>query len=241
MNTINRHTGVPLYLQVADLLEREIRAGAHTPEHRLPPEAELASRYEINRLTVRQGLSELAHRGLVRTVHGRGTFPIAEIVRYDISGDREASLSRTMREQGRHVADVLLDSRRDDQREAQRELLTRGAVRRFTRLRLVDGTPWMLTWTWLPERRFSRLEELWSADASLYDLLERHFGVSMRRSYRTIWTEVAAASDSEHLDVPRGAPLLVTHGLNVSADGEPVAISDSRARGDRAKYTMRFR
>lgn len=241
MSSINRHAGIPLYRQVADLLEREIRAGDHTPERRLPPEAELASRYGINRLTVRQGLTELGQRGLVRTIHGRGTYPIAEAVRYDISSDREASLTRTMRELGRSVADVLLDSRRDDQREAQRELGTRGHLRRYTRLRSVDGSPWTLTWTWLPERRFRGLEEIWSADASLYELLERHFDVSMRRAYRTIWTEPANASDSEHLDVPRGVPLLVTRGLNVGADGEPVAISDSRGRGDRVKYTMRFR
>jgi hypothetical protein len=35
--------------------------------------------------------------------------------------------------------------------------------------------------------------------------------------------------------------LLVTHGLNVTPEGDPVAVVAMRGRGDRVQYTMRLR
>ncbi|MCI0634494.1 MAG: GntR family transcriptional regulator, partial [Actinobacteria bacterium] len=65
MTVINRHIPVPLYRQVASAIEAEIASGELAADERLGGEAELAERYEVNRLTVRSALAELAQRGLI--------------------------------------------------------------------------------------------------------------------------------------------------------------------------------
>lgn len=240
MTVLDRHSSVPLYRQLAEALAARMRAGELKPGDRLPGEAELAEHHGVHRLTIRQALAELAARGLIVTVHGSGSFVAERPIRHDISGDREASLTRAMAATGRSVRQQLLRVQRDDDADARRALGTRAHLRRFDLLRFVDDAPWTLSHTWLPERRFRSLERHWAGESSLYDALEQHYGLRMRRADRTIWTEPAGPVEGEHLLVPVGSPLLVMGGLNITADGEPIAFVEHRGRGDRVQFTVRF-
>ena len=62
------------YLQVANDLGRRIQAGEITG--RLTSERDLASEYEVSYGTIRRAMGILRDRGLVVSVHGRGTFVI---------------------------------------------------------------------------------------------------------------------------------------------------------------------
>jgi DNA-binding GntR family transcriptional regulator len=238
--TISRSRGLPLYRQVAAALEDRIAGGATSPGQQLPREAELAAEFGVNRLTVRQALAELVQRGLIRTVHGVGSFVAEPAIRHDISGDREPSLRRAMLERGHEVEQRLLAAGRDDDPTAQAALGTRGHLWRFELLRFVDGVPWTHSRTWLPERRFRRVVATWDGSSSLYDALEAGYGLRLRRAERTLWTEAAGPLDAERLLVPVGSPILVMSGHNVSQEGEPVTALVHRGRGDRVHYRIRY-
>jgi DNA-binding transcriptional regulator YhcF (GntR family) len=107
LTVINRYADRPIYRQLSDLLEARL-AEAAKPGDRLPSEAELSHEYDVNRLTVRRALSELNQRGLIETVHGKGSFVAPPRVRYNISAGRDASLTRTMQELGHRVSIRLL-------------------------------------------------------------------------------------------------------------------------------------
>lgn len=62
----------PVYEQVASLLEREIRDGTRTG--RLPSERDLAVELGVSYGSVRHAMELLRDRGLIRTIHGRGTY-----------------------------------------------------------------------------------------------------------------------------------------------------------------------
>ncbi|MFW5416602.1 winged helix-turn-helix transcriptional regulator [Nocardiopsis sp. CNT-189] len=61
-------------MAVADHIAARIRAGELSPGMRLPPERELAEEYGVAYMTVRRASKELRERGLIVTVHGKGTF-----------------------------------------------------------------------------------------------------------------------------------------------------------------------
>jgi GntR family transcriptional regulator len=71
---VDRSTGIPLYLQVADRLERWIEFERLGPGAALPPEAQLQKRYGVSRVTVRSALTLLERRGRIERHQGRGTF-----------------------------------------------------------------------------------------------------------------------------------------------------------------------
>lgn len=69
------HEGMtPVYQQVADLLAARIERGELQPNRPIPSEVTLMQEFGIARGTVRHAVSLLRERGLVATVHGRGTF-----------------------------------------------------------------------------------------------------------------------------------------------------------------------
>lgn len=58
---------------VVELLGAVTR-GEHPPGSRLPPEAELAARADVSRLTLREAVKVLRDKGVLRVEQGRGTF-----------------------------------------------------------------------------------------------------------------------------------------------------------------------
>lgn len=66
--------GQPRYLEIAEAIARDIRAGILTPGGRLPPQRQLAQRLGLDFTTVSRGYTEARARGLVDSHVGRGTF-----------------------------------------------------------------------------------------------------------------------------------------------------------------------
>lgn len=66
-----------VYVQLADDLAKRIERREFPVGARLPSEAELARDYGTAKMTVRRALEILRERGLIRTLHGRGSVVIA--------------------------------------------------------------------------------------------------------------------------------------------------------------------
>lgn len=106
--------------------------GEFAPESRLPPESQLAERFGVSRLTVRESVKALASQQLLRSVQGMGTYvePASRWTSLDAlvrvrSGDAVEAIAqlvevRTMIEVGaaelfaRHVTDAALAQMAED-------------------------------------------------------------------------------------------------------------------------------
>ena len=71
---IDRDSYEPAYLQLANLLRRQISDGLFRPGDQLPSEAQLCQCYSVSPMTVRRSINLLADQGVVSTSQGRGTF-----------------------------------------------------------------------------------------------------------------------------------------------------------------------
>ncbi len=71
---IDRTSYVPVYHQLATMLEHAIASGEIHAGVRLPSETELCARYGTSRMTVRRAIAHLTQRGLTRPERGRGVF-----------------------------------------------------------------------------------------------------------------------------------------------------------------------
>jgi GntR family transcriptional regulator len=65
---------LPLYLQVSELLIRDIAAGRLVEGQRLPPEREMAAGLNIAVGTLRAALADLAEKGMLTRVQGSGNY-----------------------------------------------------------------------------------------------------------------------------------------------------------------------
>jgi DNA-binding GntR family transcriptional regulator len=238
---LRRAAGEPLYAQVARDLATRVRQGTLVPGQRLPAEPALAQAYGVNRLTVREALTSLTRQGLVRRVQGVGSFVADAAVRHRIDG-AEASLTEGMRRQGLAVRQDLLEMATGPPEAVPGGPFPDfpGPVTILWIRRWVQDIPWSLTLTWLPAALVGR-DVRFPPDTSLFALLRERHGLRMARAERTFTAAPAAPSDSEHLDVPTGAPLIVLSGGNVDQHGRRIAQVAHRIRGDRAEYVVDFR
>ena len=76
--------------EVRQQLAEELSNGTYAPNEKLPSEPEFARRYGISRPTLREILSGLERDGLIRRVHGVGTFVTLKQTRVDLPKDSEA-------------------------------------------------------------------------------------------------------------------------------------------------------
>jgi DNA-binding GntR family transcriptional regulator len=62
------------YMRVADDIAARIASSELKPGARLRSERDLAEYYEVSYGTIRRAMEVLRERGLITTIHGRGTF-----------------------------------------------------------------------------------------------------------------------------------------------------------------------
>jgi GntR family transcriptional repressor for pyruvate dehydrogenase complex len=137
----------PVRLRLADhVVEHLVAAivrGEHPPHSRLPNEDRLSKLYRVSRLTVREAMKTLQHKGVVRVEQGRGTFvnpvsrwsPLDPVLLAARVGTQEgASAVATLLTEARQLVEIgvarLAASRRskDDLAELERHLAAMRAV-----------------------------------------------------------------------------------------------------------------
>jgi len=86
-------TDAPIYLRIADQLERDVAEGLLVTGSRLPTHRDLARLLGVTVVTVTRAYAEAAERGLVETTVGRGTFVRAPRRESAAAAGREIDLS----------------------------------------------------------------------------------------------------------------------------------------------------
>src|ERR1700746_734205 len=232
-------TGVALWRQVADEIERGIADGTFGAGEKLPGETEIAETYRVNRHTVRRALATLAERGLVRAERGSGTYVEAQRLAYPL---RSRTRFSEIVGAGGHEARGQPNHGGEDiaTREIARELgLKTGApLIRIESLRLADRTPICVSTTWLSAERFPDAGDVFAAPRSMTKLLA-HYGVrDYRRASPKITAAIADATDATHLDLPLGRPVLVVDATDVDLSDRPLVTKRARFAAERVEFLV---
>jgi len=238
---VRRAAAEPLYAQVAKDLAAHVRLGTMAPGRRLPAEPVLAGAYGVNRLTVREALASLSRQGLVRRVQGVGSFVADAPVRHRVDAG-EASITDGLRRQGLTIHEAVLEAAPGPPEAVPGGPFTAfpGPVTILWTRCVVEDVPWALSLTWIPAGLVSA-DTTFSLETSVFSLLLQRHRLQAVPSDRTVGAAPAAPSDSEHLDVSTGTPLIVLSGSNVDQHGRRIAQLAHRIRGDRAEYAIDFR
>ncbi|MBO0981541.1 GntR family transcriptional regulator [Microbacterium sp. SD291] len=240
-DAIDRRSAAPMYDQLRRLIVDGIARDGLQPGDPLPGEHRLCERYGISRTVVRQALAQLEHEGLVERVKGKGTFVsrprTSEHLVHTLVG-----LYDDVERRGGHVhSDVLrhelIDA--DDEIAAALEVEAGSPVVVLDRLRHVDGEPWSLSTTWMPEQvgRVTLGADL--AEASLYRLLAQQ-GFVATHGVRSAEATVATHEQAQHLGVSAGSALLRLRSVSRDASGTPIEYFVAHHRGDRSRFEFQL-
>ncbi len=232
-------SGVALWRQVADGIERGIAAGRFAAGEKLPGEIEIAETYRVNRHTVRRALATLAERGLIRAERGSGTYVEAQRLAYPLRS--RTRFSEIVGAGGREPRGQLINA---SEEAATRELARRLGLKadapliRIEALRFADRTPICVSTSWLSADRFPGADRVFASARSMTALLA-HYGIrDYRRSSTRITAGIVDATDAARLDLALGRPVLVVDSTDVDTGGKPLVTKRSRFAAERVEFLI---
>ncbi len=236
---VARGTGVALWRQIQQSIQKDISDEVFRPGDRLPTEFELAATFGVNRHTVRRALAELEEKGLLRVEQGRGTFVREQIIEYPLGSPGrffddpgpEARISRSVLigastvPAEREVADLL-------------HVPPRMPVLRMETAGEVEGRRITFACHHLPLPRFDGLTERFERSGSLTAAF-RDLGIDdYTRRHVRIMARMPSGREAEHLDQPRTRPVLVTEAVHVDRAGVPIEFVTACFNSDWVRLTF---
>jgi len=193
----------PKYVQVSELLVREINAGHWREGERLPVEAALAVELNVAVGTLRKALARLEEDGLLERRQGSGTYvkrppseAIYQLFRLELldgGGTPHANTLRVKKEKNARVAEFF-------------SLPKSTAFWRIERKRFLNETPIAAEEMWI---RASHADTLKSADLdeSLYRHYRDHFGFWISRVEDRVSVKLANPWAASILELPEATYL----------------------------------
>jgi DNA-binding GntR family transcriptional regulator len=222
--SVDRHSPVPMYYQVAMQLEHAIETGQLAPGTRLDGELALANQLGVSRPTLRRAIEYLVDRGFLVRRRAVGTQVVHPKVRRPVE---LSSLYDDLAASRKHPRTKVLSLATvpATDRVAHALGLEDGVeVVAMERLRYADDQPLAIMRNWLPvglvELDDERLER-----AGLYQLM-RAAGVGLHLASQTIGARGASAAEARLLQAHKGEPLLTMERTTYNENGLPVELAD---------------
>lgn len=233
---MSEQTRLPLYIQLSELITREISSGRLLDGEKLPPERQMAKNLNTTVRTLRKALDELTKKGLVQRKQGSGNY-----IRASATAESVYSFFRVelIEGGGLPTADILSVDRLGKPAEAPEFGPSKDAYR-IRRLRFLNEQP-------------SALEEIWLDSSCADDMSADELSESLYLYYKnTLKLWITRAEDQVSIkNVPQWAPqefglepnTLSTFVERISWSQENKAVEYSRnwINQNKARYVARIK
>lgn len=245
MDLLNR-SFIPLYYQLANLLEQKIDSGEYLPGSRLPTEARLAEDYGVSVITVRGAMKVLLDKGRVERFPGRGTFvldrgPIRAVWGLGSIADIDMT---TIKSQMTTLSSKMVEA---PDWVWQAMGLERATILHWMRnVRSVQNERFMVSDIYHhPEltaltksQKFKKLvRERKLVVVALCELA----GIPLGEIRQSLSATLAQGDIARALLAEEGTPLLVADRLFLATDGQVVQVGKTHYRVDHYRYSLNLR
>jgi GntR family transcriptional regulator len=236
---LNKHSPIPLYYQLAELIKEQIRSGELKPGDQIPAERVLSELHGISRMTTRQAVAYLVREGALVARHGLGTFVAEPKLTHDalhLLGFTEEIIHRG----GQVVSHVLEQAfvSAPARVAAELQLAPGEQALKIVRLRLSNGTPLLLETIFIPAGLCPALEREDLATQSLYAVLEQRCSLRLKRARQTLEATVANDYEGQLFGVAPGTAMILLEGVTDDEHGRPTEYFKAIYRGDRFKFSF---
>jgi GntR family transcriptional regulator len=231
----DRHA-LPLYLQISEMLIREINAGRIADGQRLPPERDYAKTLGISVGTLRKALADLTEKGLLERVQGSGNYIRA---RADVQSVYAFFRVELLEGGGLPTAQVLsVDKVRKP--EDLPHFGVSEEAHRIRRLRRLNGKPAVLEEIFL-DASYTPAITREDMSESLYLFYRNRLGLFIDRvEDRMGLADVPDWAPETYLRAP-GTPTLLASRISFARDGMRAEVSRGWIDTDIATYVARLK
>ena len=216
-------------------LKEKIETGEYPYQELLPSENTMVAIYNCSRNTIRRAVSELAEKGYVQPLHGKGVRIIYQPVdqaAFVIGGIESFKESAIRNHRSRSTRVVQFTEITADARLSAKTGFPEGSELYYLqRVRYLDGKALILDINiFLKELIPGLTKEI--AEDSVYEYLENVLGMSIVTSKRKMTVEHLTAADEKYLNLNDYNCLAVITSQTFNSDGIMFEYTQSRHRPD---------
>jgi GntR family transcriptional regulator len=200
----------------------------------------LASDLQVSRSTLRAALHHLEQSGVIAGKPQSGWY-LTEDRTFMDRGAELKSFTEIAQSRGFTPSSQVLSfqQRRATMTDSERLRIPPGsAVLELQRLRLLDDVPTCIDTAVIPAQLCEGLSDISFQNASLYEQLNTHCGISIARTECTLRAHGADPDRARLLQLEPGEALLEVDSTGYDTDGHPVLISIVDFRGDSYRFTV---
>jgi len=223
--------------EAVELIECLIRRMDLQPYERLPSERELCQMWSINRSTLRNAIRRLTEEGRLYSVKGSGTFVAPPKLERNLQDGK--STTEAVRGAGYLLQTRLLNIELFRCKEYIAHCLqlpVGSKVFYLSRLRIMDGVPYMIESSYINHELCPGIEEYDFADESLYRVLS-YYDIYPTQGEETIGITYASEEEAKHLQLCEGDYLFSLSGLSKTPEGKPIEYFKSIIRSDKVRFS----
>ncbi|MDF2615264.1 MAG: transcriptional regulator [Clostridia bacterium] len=196
---MDKNSSTPIYVQLEEAIKEKIKRREYLPGEELPTERELTALFSVSRMTIRQVISNLVHKGILYKIPGKGAFVSREVIekKFEIE-----SFSDDMRKRGLVPGSKVIEFEKisADQEIKDKLRLSDGEKIYFlNRLRLADSEPIAIEYCYLPERVFPNIIKYNMANCSLYTIMKEEYNIHFNYMKQSLKASTLAKRDAEML------------------------------------------
>ncbi|MCI1665478.1 MAG: GntR family transcriptional regulator [Atopobiaceae bacterium] len=222
------------YEQVVRGIKQGIDSGEYPAGDLLPPAQKLCERYDVSKITIKRALDQMELEGLITRRKGSGAYvktpvPAQKGLDKEVSADmlgfyaQQTELGKTVR------TDVVdFDVASPPKSVAQSLTMENDEFAYYIcRVRIADGTPWTIEYTYMPIKLFPDLRRH-DAEVSLFSYINERTDYTIASSHRTIRAVKPTPEECRLLDVADDEPLLEIEQIVYFDDGRPFQYTRQR-------------
>ncbi|WP_406309977.1 GntR family transcriptional regulator [Streptomyces sp. NBC_00623] len=245
---------VPRYVQIADELIQQIRAGTLKPGDLVPSESELVERYGVSGGTIRKAMVEVRASGLVDTRHGKGSIVkdrppvrLRSSDRFRAShrrGGKAAYLAESAQSGATAKVSVLYIGPMEAPEDIAKRLDVPAGTQVLARRRLYfrNGVPVETATSYLPWDVVKDIPELFAENpgpGGIYARLEDD-GHTFAEFVETLQARPVAKAEASELALSPGAPVVHLLRDAVTDAGRVVEVCDTLMAADQFVFEYRI-
>jgi GntR family transcriptional regulator len=236
---------LPVYYEIKHVIKNWILNKEFSLGQKIPSENELAHRFSVNRLTVRQAISQLIQEGFLFARRGEGTFVTHDenLVRsfnIELMGFMDESFYQVCKTKAKSVKIETFAPPKVIREKLELDDSC-GDVIQIKRARLLDDKPFAYTINYLPKELGSGIREDDLYRRPVHQILREEYGIEFTEAVQSIEASFATREVSEELGVSQGLPILLVERIMFGKKRRPVQLVQSSYRGDLYKYIVRLK
>jgi len=233
---------IPVY----QIIERDLRVaildGALKQGDLVPSETELAAKYKVTRMTVRQAINNLLIDGYIYRHKGRGTFVTFNKKEMDKEDKPFFSFANEMKGIDAPVTNAVLkfeESQADEIIAMRLQLKIGDPIYYIERLRHADSIPLVYERVYLPQNMYDNLSEEVFTE-SFHDYVQEKLNWKIKNCVRAIEARGVTKRVAELLHQKEGEPSLYMSSVTYLDNGRAFVYTRSYFHGEHFRFKHNF-